>query len=70
LITQIDEKNFYLAPIIGIDCARGIENGNAVLMREAGARAHLGLESFWYFKGYSSRNKSTLSGLERQGIVI
>ena len=45
LAAVIDQDDFDLAAIVGVDRARRVQDGDAVLQREAGARAHLAFEA-------------------------
>jgi septum formation inhibitor-activating ATPase MinD len=43
IYTEIDQKDFDLATVVGIDCTRGIENGYPELVCQSAPWPNLGL---------------------------
>ena len=58
MLTQVDDDDFHLAPIVGIDRAWRIQQCQPVFERSTASRANLALKSWWYFDGNSGRDGS------------
>ena len=64
-VRQVDEYDAYFAPIIGIDGAGRIENGDAMFECQAAARAYLRLVADRQFDEQSGRNQSAFERFQR-----
>ncbi len=66
----VDEQNFDFATIICVDCARAIENGDAVFVGEARARPDLGFKAVGQCDGKTCRDQLPLIWLQDNRLVV
>jgi hypothetical protein len=59
ILTQIDQNDLDLAPIVCVDCARRVHHREALFDGAAAASAYLSFEAGGYFERYSSGYSST-----------
>ena len=69
LAAEVDEYDAYLASIVGVDGAWGVEHGDAVLVGEAAAGAYLGFVAGGKGDAQACGYEGSLHGLELYGAV-
>src|SRR4051794_37265683 len=62
---MVDQEHADFATIVGVDGARRVQHGDAVLCGEPGARAHLRLVSLWQCDHEAGRDQRMLAKAER-----
>src|SRR5262245_43926558 len=62
-VAQVDEQYLDLAAVVAVDGARAVQHGDAVLERQAGARAHLRLEAGGQLQDQAGGDERPLAGL-------
>src|SRR5680860_764603 len=70
LIAEIDQEHFHLAAIVGIDGAGAVQHGDAMLEREARARAHLRLVAVRQFEDEAGRHQHAVAGIKGERAVL
>ena len=69
LIGEVDQDDFYLAPVVGVDGSRRVEHGDAVLGGQPAAGADLSLESDWQLNEQAGRDNDSSAGFEDHGLL-
>ena len=67
VFTEVDEDYAYLAAVVGIDSAGGVDDGYAVVEGEAGAGANLAFISLGELHVESGGDEGALEGTQRDG---
>ena len=68
-LREVDEQHHDFAAIVGIDGARRVEHGDAMLQGKTAARTNLCLISHWQSHEKARRNQSALHRMEYDGFV-
>ena len=66
---EVDQDNADFAPVVGVDRAGRVEQGDAVLEGQAGARTHLGLVALRQGDAQAGGHQAALHGLEHDALV-
>ena len=68
-LREVDEQHHDFAAIVGINGARRVEHGDAMLQGKTAARTYLRLISHWQSHEKARRNQSALHRMEHDGFV-
>jgi hypothetical protein len=68
-LAEVDEQDFDLSAIIGVDRSRRVHQAKAFIQRASAAGPHLPFEAGWYFDGDSGRHSSTFEWFEVNRLI-